>query len=94
MRADLVISGAILALFLASPAQAQVTLDASNITCERTVGTPVIPATTGAQSATQAYIIVTTGMRAPHHDDMPARSLFVAKPHRSAEVLEAVRSFE
>ena len=39
-------------------------------------------------------IIVTTGMRAPHHDDMPARSLFVAKPYRSAEVLEAVRSFE
>jgi DNA-binding LytR/AlgR family response regulator len=39
-------------------------------------------------------IIVTTGMRAPHHDDMPARSLFVAKPYRSAEVLEAVRLSE
>jgi acid stress chaperone HdeB len=37
MRADLVISGAILALFLASPAQAQVTLDASIITCDQFV---------------------------------------------------------
>jgi two-component system, response regulator PdtaR len=39
-------------------------------------------------------IIVTTGMRAVRRDDMPARSLFIAKPYRSAEVLEAVRSFE
>jgi two-component system, response regulator PdtaR len=39
-------------------------------------------------------IIVTTGMRAPHRDEMPARALFIAKPYRSAEVLEAVRSFE
>ena len=37
MRADLVISGAILALFLASPAQAQETLDASKITCDQFV---------------------------------------------------------
>ena len=39
-------------------------------------------------------IIVTTGMRAPHRDEMPANSMFIAKPYRSAEVLEAVRSFE
>ena len=37
MRADLVVSGAILALFLASPAQAQETLDASKITCDQFV---------------------------------------------------------
>ena len=41
MRADLVISGAILALFLASPAQAQVTLDASKITCDQFVHSKV-----------------------------------------------------
>jgi CheY-like chemotaxis protein len=40
------------------------------------------------------HIIVTTGMRAPHRDEMPANSMFIAKPYRSAEVLEAVRSFE
>ena len=40
------------------------------------------------------HIIVTTGMRAPHRDEMPANSAFIAKPYRSAEVLEAVRSFE
>jgi len=39
-------------------------------------------------------IIITTGMRAPHADDMPARSLFVEKPYRNAQVLEAFRSFE
>jgi CheY-like chemotaxis protein len=39
-------------------------------------------------------IIVTTGMRAPHGDKMPTNSVFIAKPYRSAEVLEAVRSFE
>ena len=39
-------------------------------------------------------IIVTTGMRAPRRDEMPAKSLFIAKPYRSAEVLEAVRSFD
>jgi two-component system, response regulator PdtaR len=39
-------------------------------------------------------IIVTTGMRVPRRDEMPARSLFVAKPYRCAAVLEAVRSFE
>jgi DNA-binding LytR/AlgR family response regulator len=39
-------------------------------------------------------IIVTTGMRTPRHEEMPARSLFIAKPYRSVEVLEAVRSFE
>jgi len=38
-------------------------------------------------------IIVTTGMRAPRHEEMPTRSLFIAKPYRSAAVLEAVRSF-
>jgi CheY-like chemotaxis protein len=40
------------------------------------------------------HIIVTTGMRAPHRDEMPANSTFIAKPYRRAEVLEAVRSFE
>jgi hypothetical protein len=40
------------------------------------------------------HIIVTSGMRAPHRDEMPANSMFIAKPYRSAEVLEAVRSFE
>jgi CheY-like chemotaxis protein len=40
------------------------------------------------------HIIVTTGMRAPHRDEMPANSAFIAKPYRSAEVLEAVSSFE
>jgi DNA-binding LytR/AlgR family response regulator len=40
------------------------------------------------------HIIVTTGMRAPHRDEMPANSIFIAKPYRSTEVLEAVRSFE
>jgi two-component system, response regulator PdtaR len=39
-------------------------------------------------------IIVTTGMKAPHRDEMPARSLFIAKPYRNAEVLAAVRSFD
>jgi two-component system, response regulator PdtaR len=39
-------------------------------------------------------IIVTTGLRAPHRDEMPANSVFIAKPYRSAEVLEAVSSFE
>ena len=39
-------------------------------------------------------IIVTTGMRAPHRDEMPANSMFISKPYRSAEVLEAVRSFD
>ncbi len=40
------------------------------------------------------HIIVTTGMRAPHRDQMPANSMFIAKPYRSAEIIEAVRSFE
>jgi two-component system, response regulator PdtaR len=39
-------------------------------------------------------IIVTTGMRAPGRDEMPAKSLFIAKPYRSVEVLEALRSFD
>jgi DNA-binding response OmpR family regulator len=39
-------------------------------------------------------IIVTTGMRKPRRDEVPARSLFVAKPYHSGEVVEAVRSFE
>jgi CheY-like chemotaxis protein len=38
-------------------------------------------------------IIVTTGKSAPRHDDMPENSIFIAKPYRNAEVLEAVRSF-
>ena len=40
------------------------------------------------------HIIVTTGMRAPHRDEIPANSAFIAKPYRRAEVLEAVHSFE
>ena len=40
------------------------------------------------------HIIVTTGMRAPHRDEIPTNSMFIAKPYRNAEVLEAVRSFE
>jgi two-component system, response regulator PdtaR len=39
-------------------------------------------------------IIVTTGMRAPRRDELPARSLFIAKPYRSSQVLKVVRSFE
>jgi two-component system, response regulator PdtaR len=39
-------------------------------------------------------IIVTTGMKPPRRDEIPARSLFIAKPYRNAQVLEAVRSFE
>ena len=38
-------------------------------------------------------IIVTTGMNAPRRDEMPASSLFIAKPYRNTEVIEAVRSF-
>jgi CheY-like chemotaxis protein len=38
-------------------------------------------------------IIVTTGMRAPRPDELPAKALFIAKPYRSGDVLEAVRSF-
>ncbi|MGB8754978.1 MAG: response regulator [Pseudolabrys sp.] len=40
------------------------------------------------------HIIVTTGMSAPRRDQMPAKSLFIAKPYRNAEVLEALRSFD
>jgi two-component system, response regulator PdtaR len=39
-------------------------------------------------------IIVTTGMKTPRRDEIPARSLFIAKPYRHVEVLEAVRSFD
>lgn len=39
-------------------------------------------------------IIVTTGMRAPRREEIPARSLFIAKPYRNAQVLDAVRSFK
>jgi len=39
-------------------------------------------------------IIVTTGKGAPRRDEMPARALFIAKPYRSAEVVQAVRSFD
>ena len=38
-------------------------------------------------------IIVTTGMRAPRPDELPTKSLFIAKPYHSSDVLEAVRSF-
>jgi CheY-like chemotaxis protein len=40
------------------------------------------------------HIILTSGMRAPHGNEMPTNSMFIAKPYRSAEVLEAVHSFE
>ena len=40
------------------------------------------------------HIIVTTGMSVPRRDQMPAKSLFIAKPYRNAEVLEALRSFD
>ena len=39
------------------------------------------------------HIIVTTGKGAPQRDEMPANSIFIAKPYHNAEVLEAVRSF-
>ena len=39
-------------------------------------------------------IIVTTGMKAPRPDELPAGSLFISKPYHSADVLEAVRSFD
>ena len=38
-------------------------------------------------------IIVTSGMKTPHRAELPANSLFIAKPYRIAEVLGAVRSF-
>ena len=40
-------------------------------------------------------IIVTTGLSPPpRSDELPTNSIFIAKPYRNAEVLEAVRSFE
>jgi len=39
-------------------------------------------------------IIVTTGNGSPHRDEMPARALFIAKPYRNSDVVEAVRSFK
>jgi len=39
-------------------------------------------------------IIVTTGERSPRRDEMPERALFIAKPYKSEDVVEAVRSFE
>lgn len=39
-------------------------------------------------------IVITTGMTAPELNQMPARSLFVAKPYQCTQVLKAVRSFE
>lgn len=39
-------------------------------------------------------IIVTTGNHRPRRDEMPARALFVAKPYRNADIVDAVRSFE
>lgn len=38
-------------------------------------------------------IIVTSGMRAPRPDEMPAKALFIAKPYRTGDVVEAMRSF-
>ena len=43
MRTDHVVSGLILALFLASSAQAQVSIDASKITCDQFVHAKVGP---------------------------------------------------
>ena len=40
------------------------------------------------------HIIVTTGMKPPRHDELPANSIFVAKPYRNDDVLEALHSFE
>jgi two-component system, response regulator PdtaR len=39
-------------------------------------------------------IIVTTGMKAPRYDEMPANSIFIAKPYRNDEVLEALHLFD
>ena len=39
-------------------------------------------------------IIVTTGMKAPHCDKLPANSIFIAKPYRNDEVIKAIRSFD
>ena len=39
-------------------------------------------------------IIVTTGMKAPHCDKLPANSIFIAKPYRNDEVVKAIRSFD
>jgi len=38
-------------------------------------------------------IIVTTGKSPPRRDELPANSIFIAKPYRNAEVLDAIRSF-
>jgi acid stress chaperone HdeB len=43
MRTDFVVSGPILALFLASSAQAQVSIDVSKITCDQFVHAKVGP---------------------------------------------------
>ena len=39
-------------------------------------------------------IIVTSGNRVPRPGQLPPKSPFIAKPYHSAEVLEALRSFE
>ena len=39
-------------------------------------------------------IIITTGMKVPHGNAMPDRSVFIAKPYRNAEVVDAIHSFE
>src|SRR6185312_8430311 len=39
-------------------------------------------------------IIVTTGMKAPRCDAMPANSIFIAKPYRNDAVIKAIRSFD
>jgi hypothetical protein len=39
-------------------------------------------------------IIVTTGMKAPHCDKLPANSIFIAKPYHNDEAIKAIRSFD
>jgi two-component system, response regulator PdtaR len=38
-------------------------------------------------------IIITTGMKRPSDDTMPARSIFIPKPYEGAEVVKAIRGF-
>jgi two-component system, response regulator PdtaR len=36
-------------------------------------------------------IIITSGMKRPRDDEMPARSVFIPKPYEGAEVVKAIR---
>jgi CheY-like chemotaxis protein len=38
-------------------------------------------------------IVITTGQGPPSGQDMPERSVFIAKPYNSEQVLKAIRSF-